>query len=50
MSKEWIKAEYQKKITGNEDDWKKTQELTMNTMDRPSQERHRKKRMILGAV
>jgi hypothetical protein len=35
-----MSTEYQK-ITGNEDDWKKTQGKTVNMVARPSQERHR---------
>jgi hypothetical protein len=34
----------QKKIIGNEDDWKMTQEQTTYTMDRPSKERCREER------
>jgi hypothetical protein len=45
--KKWLMKEYQK-ITVNEDDWKKTQEHTTNTMARSRQEKHIKKRMILG--
>jgi hypothetical protein len=47
MSKEWMSTAYQKD-TGNEDDWKKTQGQTTNTVARPSQERHRKKGTIVG--
>jgi hypothetical protein len=46
MLKEWMSTQY-KKITGNEGDWKETQEQTTNTMARPSQERHTKKKTIL---
>jgi hypothetical protein len=41
-------AQNTKKITGNEGNWKKTQGQTMNTVVKPSQERHRKMMMILG--
>jgi hypothetical protein len=41
---------YQPGSTGYEDEWKKTQGQTMNMVVRPSQERQRKKRMILGMV
>jgi hypothetical protein len=34
--KEWMSIEYQKKIIGNEDEWKKTQGQTRYMMDRPS--------------
>jgi hypothetical protein len=37
----------EKKITGNEDDWKKSQGHTINKVARSSQERHRKNRMFL---
>jgi hypothetical protein len=46
MSKEWMSTEYLNS-TGNEDEWKKTQQQTKNTMDRPSHERRRKKGTIL---
>jgi hypothetical protein len=37
-------------ITGNEDDWEKTQGQTTNMMTRPSQDKHVKKRTLLGKV
>jgi hypothetical protein len=42
------KREREREITGNENDWKKIQGQTTNIVARPSQDKYRKKRMILG--
>jgi hypothetical protein len=47
MAKQWMRTEYQKKNTGNEDDWEEMGQ-TMNMVARSNQERHRNKRTDLG--